>query len=424
MFFSQQPAGETEKNALKILRKAKELYAEIGQTKLPSDLSRIVKKYGLPEELFESQKYTVTLDTVNEEFAKWVKSQDFSGGESAYCHIDENGDVYRPVSMAWPNKKKAPDEYFTPLIHPVTGKPCPVPARGWRYPVKTMQALREKGFILFGKDDTVQPTRKYLLRENMKENVPSVMYYAGSDDDFFKEIGLDFDNPKPHKFCKELLQSFVHHKEGLVLDFFSGSATTAHAVMQLNAEDGGNRKYIMVQLPDATPANSEAYKSGYTNICQIGKERIRRTAEKIKRETGADIDDGFRVYRVDSSNMKDVYYTPDKLDQRQLTLFETNIKDNRTGEDLLIQVMLECGLELSLPMETRNIEGKTVHFVAGNALVACFDEDVPERVMRAIAAKHPLKAVFRDSTFVHDAARMNVEEIFKQLSPYTEINVI
>ena len=219
-FSANNPLVRPKKNALKILRKAKELYAEIGQTKLPSDLSRIVKKYGLPEELFESQKYTVTLDTVNEEFAKWVKSQDFSGGESAYCHIDENGDVYRPVSMAWPNKKKAPDEYFTPLIHPVTGKPCPVPARGWRYPVKTMQALREKGFILFGKDDTVQPTRKYLLRENMKENVPSVMYYAGSDDDFFKEIGLDFDNPKPHKFCKELLQSFVHHKEGLVLDFF------------------------------------------------------------------------------------------------------------------------------------------------------------------------------------------------------------
>lgn len=209
-----------------------------------------------------------------------------------------------------------------------------------------------------------------------------------------------------------------------MLDFFSGSATTAHAVMQLNAEDGGKRKYIMVQLPEATPANSEAYKAGYTDISQIGKERIRRTAEKIKRETGADIDDGFRVYRVDSSNMKDVYYTPDKLDQRQLALFETNVKENRTGEDLLIQVMLECGLDLSLPMETRNIEGKTVHFVADNALVACFDEAVPERVMRAIAAKLPLKVVFRDSAFVHDSARMNVEEMFKQLSPYTEINVI
>lgn len=333
---ANNPLVRPKKNALKILRKAKELFAEIGQTKLPSDLSRIVKKYGLPEELFESQKDTVTLDTVNEEFAKWVKSQNFSGGEAAYCHIDENGDVYRPVSMAWPNKKKAPDEYFTPLILPVTGKPCPVPARGWRYPVKTMQALRDKGLILFGKDDTVQPTRKYLLKENMEENVPSVMYYAGSDDDFFKEIGLNFDNPKPHKFCKEILQSFVHDKEGLVLDFFSGSATTAHAVMQLNAEDGGKRKYIMVQLPEATPANSEAYKAGYTDISQIGKERIRRTAEKIKRETGADIDDGFRVYRVDSSNMKDVYYTPDKLDQRQLALFETNVKENRTGEDLLI----------------------------------------------------------------------------------------
>src|SRR5690606_34270054 len=136
-------------------------------------------------------------------------------------------------------------------------------SRGWRYPVKTMQTLLKKGLILFGKDHTVQPTRKYLLKENMNENVPSVIYFAGSDDDFFKEIGLNFDNPKPHELCKELLQSFVHDKDGLVLDFFSGSATTAHAVMQLNAEDGGNRKYIMVQLPEATPENSQAYRAGY-----------------------------------------------------------------------------------------------------------------------------------------------------------------
>ena len=182
-----------------------------------------------------------------------------------------------------------------------------------------------------------------MLKENMNENVPSVIYFAGSDDDFFKEIGLNFDNPKPHELCKELLQSFVHDKDGLVLDFFSGSATTAHAVMQLNAEDGGNRKYIMVQLPEATPENSQAYRAGYKTICEIGKKRIRRTARKIKEETGADIDGGFRVFRVDSSNVKDVGGSLDKL-ERQLAMFETNIKEDRTGEDLPIQVMLECGL--------------------------------------------------------------------------------
>lgn len=213
-------------------------------------------------------------------------------------------------------------------------------------------------------------------------------------------------------------------KDDIILDFFSGSATTAHAVMQLNAEDGGNRKYIMVQLPEPTAENSEAYKAGYKNICEIGKERIRRAARKIQEETNADIDYGFRVFRVDSSNMKDVYYTPDKLKQDGLFTLESNIKEDRTGDDLVVQVMLECGLELSLPMEKREIEGCEVHFVAGNSLVACFDEQVPETVIRAIAAAHPLRVVFRDSSFASDADRINVEEIFKMISPGTEIKVL
>ena len=232
-----------------------------------------------------------------------------------------------------------------------------------------------------------------------------------------------FSNPKP----TELILDLIHlgtSKEDIILDFFAGSSTTAHAVMQLNAKDGGNRKYIMVQLPEPIAENSEAYKAGYKNICEIGKERIRRAAKKIKDETGADIDYGFRVFRVDSSNMKDVYYTPDKLGQEDLFNFASNIKEDRTGEDLLIQVMLELGLELSLPMETKQIEGKTVHYVAGNSLVACFDEDVPESVIRKIAEDKPLRVVFRDSSFKDDPARINVEELFKMLSPGTEIQVL
>jgi len=210
----------------------------------------------------------------------------------------------------------------------------------------------------------------------------------------------------------------------IILDFFSGSATTAHAVMQLNAEDGGNRKYIMVQLPEPCNEKSEAYKAGFKNISEIGKERIRRAAKKIKEETGADIDYGFRVFKVDSSNMKDVYYRPEELSQQDLFGMVSNIKEDRTGEDLLIQVMLEWGLELSLPMEKRNILGKEVHFVAGNSLVACFDEDVSEDLVREIAKEKPLRVVFRDSSFADDAARINVEELFKMLSPTTEIKVI
>lgn len=235
--------------------------------------------------------------------------------------------------------------------------------------------------------------------------------------------GAFFSYPKPTTLLKYLINMFYLDNE-IILDFFAGSATTAHAVMQLNAEDGGNRKYIMVQLPEPCDENSEAYKAGYKNIAEIAKERIRRAGKKIKEETGADIDYGFRVYKVDSSNMKDVYYTPDKLTQNLLDELESNIKEDRTGLDLLTQVMLEAGLELSLPIETKKINGKEVHFVAGNSLVACFDENVDEELIKEIANREPLKVVFRDSSFNSCPDRINLEEIFKALSPHTEIKVL
>lgn len=194
--------------------------------------------------------------------------------------------------------------------------------------------------------------------------------------------------------------------------------------MKLNSSDNATRKFIMVQVPEAIDETAEAQNLGLKNICEIGKERIRRAAKKIKEETGADIDYGFRVFRVDSSNMKDVFYTPDKLKQGDMFDLASNIKEDRSGEDLLIQVMLELGLELSLPMETKQLEGKTVHYVAGNSLIACFDDNVPESVMKQIAAEHPLRVVFRDSSFEDDSARINVEELFKMLSPSTEIQVL
>jgi adenine-specific DNA-methyltransferase len=387
-----------KKNAEKILAKARQLFARIG----PS----------------------YTLEDANREFAAWLQAQnDFSAGEKAYNRIDENGDVYRPVSMAWPNKKKAPDEYFIPLIHPVTRKPCPVPARGWRNPPATMRKLLEEGRILFGEDETTIPNRKYLLKENMDENIPSLLYYGGSDEDLLDRLGIPFDTPKVVDIVKEHIRSFAG-KDAFILDFFSGSATTAHAVMQLNAEDGGARRFIMVQLPEPVDERSEAYRAGFRTICEIGKERIRRAAKMIREETGADIDDGFRVFRLDSSNMKDVYYAPDQVGQGDLIDLATNVKEDRTGADLLIQVMLELGLELSLPMEKRQIEGKTVHYVAGNCLVACFESDVPESVIERIAADKPLRVVFRDSGFADDSARINVEERFRQLSPGTDIRVL
>lgn len=212
--------------------------------------------------------------------------------------------------------------------------------------------------------------------------------------------------------------------ESIVLDFFSGSSSTAHAIMQLNAQDGGNRKYIMVQLPEATDDNSEAHRAGYKTICDIGKERIRRAAKKIKEETGADIDYGFRVYRLDESNMQDVYYRPQDYKQTDMDLFADNVKPDRTADDLLAQVMLDWGLPLSLKIEQVDIAGKRVFKVAGNSLYACFDTGIDEEFAKAVAQEGPLRIVFRDNGFMNDTAKTNVKQLLKQLSPETEMKVL
>ena len=209
-------------------------------------------------------------------------------------------------------------------------------------------------------------------------------------------------------------------ESSIILDFFSGSATTAHAVMQLNAEDGGHRKFIMVQLPEPCDEQSEAYKAGYKNICEIGKERIRRAGEKIKEEnplTTQDLDIGFRVLKLDDSNMKDVYYAADDYDQQNLVDMISNIKEDRTDLDLLFGCLLDWGLPLSLPYTSEQIDGCTVHTYNDGDLIACFDPNVPESVVKEIAKRKPLRAVFRDSSFENSPAKINVFEIFKLYMP-------
>lgn len=228
-----------------------------------------------------------------------------------------------------------------------------------------------------------------------------------------------------HPVLIKKMMTLLQSKSSLILDFFSGSATTAHAVMQLNSEDGGNRKFIMVQLPEVCDEKSEAYKAGYKNICEIGKERIRRAGKKIVEESGkTDLDIGFRVLKLDDSNMKDVYYTPDELTQSDLVEALNNIKDGRSGYDLLYQCMLDWGLELSLPHETIKINNNEVHIVNDGDLIACFDDKISEETIKQIAEKKPLRAVFRDSSFATPAARINVDEIFKLKSPHTTIKVL
>lgn len=239
-----------------------------------------------------------------------------------------------------------------------------------------------------------------------------------------KYIGNVFENPKSLFFISDILK-LNENKNITILDFFSGSASTAHAVMELNIEDDGNRKYIMIQLPEKTAETSDAYKAGYKNICEIGKERIRRAAKKLKEENpNSNFDDGFRVLRIDSSNMKDVYYKPEEFTQENLKMFESNIKEDRSGEDLLFQVMLDLGIELSNKIEEKFIQNNKIYDVGENFLIACFDENITEEVVIEIAKLKPFFAIFKEGNNLTDNTLINFEEIFKTYSPDTKRRVL
>lgn len=308
-------------------------------------------------------------------------------------------------------------------------KPC---ENGWRWSKETVQEKIRTGEIIFSKDETRIIRKIYL--STLAGRAPETIWF-GKDVGTTREATNElkklfdkppFDTPKPTGLIKKL-QQLIQDKEYIVLDFFSGSATTAHAVMQLNAEDGGHRKFIMVQLPEQTDAKSEAYKAGYKTICEIGEERIRRAGKKIKEEsplTTTDLDIGFRVFKVDSTNMEDVYYCPADYNQGQMGLFADNIKPDRTPEDLLFQVMLDLGILLSSDIQETEIAGKKVFSVADGYLIACFDKDVTEETVKAIAQKQPVYAVFRDSSMASDSVATNFEQIFETYSPRTQRKVL
>ena len=245
----------------------------------------------------------------------------------------------------------------------------------------------------------------------------------------FKKLGFSnqlFPFPKSSALMKHIVY-LSNNTEGIVLDFFSGSGTMAQGVMKLNSEDGGKRRFIMVQLPEVCEEGSDAKNAGFDTICDIGKERIRRAGKKIKEEnplTTQDLDIGFRVLKLDSSNMTDVYYSPEDYSQGFLSQLESNIKPDRTDLDLLFGCLLEWGLPLSLPYSSEEIDGCTVHNYNEGDLMACFGENVPESVIKEIAKRHPLRAVFRDSSFADSPSKINVGEIFKLIAPDTRVKVI
>ena len=331
------------------------------------------------------------------------------------------------------------------MVNPKNGDEYPAnPLRTWAVTKDTFGQYYDEGKIVFPRDYDFlrisKPAFRYWKEDDQKKAGDSFGMMPAStklpDDigmslDGTKEItnifeGKVFSYPKTTKLIKHFIDmSTKGCTDGIILDFFSGSATTAHAVMQLNAEDGGHRKFIMVQLPEPCDEKSEAYKAGYSNICEIGKERIRRAARKIAEEhPDAKFDGGFRVLKLDDTNMKDVYYAPADYEQNVLDLLESNIKEDRTDLDLLFGCLLEWGLPLSLPYQSEDIEGCTVHNYNDGDLIACFDENIPDSVIKTIAKRQPLRAVFRDSSFTSSPAKINVTQIFKELTPDTSVKVL
>jgi len=340
--------------------------------------------------------------------------------------------LYYPIYVN-PNNKNvslSKDQFFSEEVLPITSdgvQTC------WTW---GKEKVVKENYLLTGQlvNDSWQVFRKDYLYDQNGNKALTLVKSLWTD----KEINNDYgkkaikilfeknimDFPKAPELISKLVKSGVIKKDEIILDFFSGSATTAQSIMEVNVEDEGKRKYIMVQLPEKIDENHTAFKEGFKNICEIGKERIRRAGKKIKDETEADIDYGFRVFRLSDSNMQDVFYKPQDYKQSALDLFADNVKPDRTSDDLLAQIMLDWGLPLSLKIEQIKILGKKVFKVADNSLYACFEKDIDEEFAKQIAKDKPLRIVFRDSGFKDDTAKSNVKQLLKQLSPETEMKVI
>lgn len=354
-----------------------------------------------------------------------------------YSWMDERG-VYFPDNISGPND----GQYVYDVVHPVTNQKCKSPSTGWRYPEQTMISRIADGRVHFGNDHTTVPNNKTYLKDTEYQSLTSMRFVDGRSASkrlqsiFGEKV---FTNPKDELLLKDIFKATGISGDDIVLDFFAGSATTMHAVFELNRESGSKCSAILVQLPEdlnemlktakgsakKVTKNAIDYlkrKNLPQNISEIAKERIRLVGNKIRADWSGDV--GIRVFKIDSSNMAEVYYTPDAIKQGQLALFTDNIKPDRTPDDLLFQVLLDWGVDLSLPIRKETIQGKIVFFVDENALVACFDEGVGEDLVKELAKLEPLRVVFRDNGFASDSVKINVEQIFKQMSPGTDVKSI
>lgn len=384
-------------------------------------LDKIYSQYETLKKMYGSD--CAKIQTEIRKFFVSLPENDPAYNSKHYNFVDEKGLFFADNSCA-PDKPES--RCHKPLIHPITKKATAVPSLGWRWKEETLDRMVEEDRIYFGTDEKQVPKVKKYLKE-MEYELPSTVFYKDGRGAskrlevlFGKKI---FDFPKDENVIKSFVNMVTSNDNSIILDFFSGSATTAHAVMQLNADDGGNRKFIMVQLPEKTEEKSEAYKAGYKNICEIGKERIRRAGKKIKEEAGLEaqnLDTGFRVFKCEDSFMNNVYFSPNDLSQADLFSQVSNIKDGTTDLSLLFGCMLDWGVQLSLPLSNFEVSGKTIYNVNDGDLVACFAEDVNKEVITAIAEFMPLRVVFRDSCFSDAPLKMNLFELFKQKCGWSE----
>lgn len=442
------------------LKIAKDLLADDGSIFVTLDEHEIGNCRKILDEVFGESSFIATV--VWENFYGRSNAAAISPAHNYILIYSKAGENWKNVRRLLPRDEKTVSKYKNPdndprgdwrlgpifasgerhegLMYTITTpsgrKVSPPKGSHWRMLEKDFWKMYEDGRILFGMDGNGAPAVKLYLQDVQDGMVPRSIWSCsevGHTQDAKREIQalfpdeVPFDTPKPTKLIKQI--AYISCAENdIILDFFSGSATTAHAVMKLNAEDGGHRKFIMVQLPEKTDEESEAYKAGYKNICEIGKERIRRAGRKIKEDAGltapTDLDIGFRCLRLDSSNMENVYYTPEKTQQQDLFSLVDNVKPDRTPEDLLFQVMLDLGVLLSSPIEVKEIAGKKVFNVAEGFLLACFDHDVTEETVKAIAQMKPYYAVFRDSSMANDSVATNFDQIFETYSPETVRKVL
>ena len=397
------------------------------------------KKEGLEEiyKAFDSfkKKHGSDWDAIHQEALDFYKQFPESNpivNNKHYNWMDERGIYFAD------NISKPANGYYYDILHPVTGEPCKKPAGGWRFIQETMKQKISENRIHFGKDHTTVPNNKTYLKSTEFQSLTSIKFKDGRvASNALSDLlgGKYFTNPKDTTLLSQLFRAVKLEGTDVVLDFFAGSSSTAHAVFQLNSLHGENIRFIMVQIPEVCDEKSDAFKAGYTTIAHLSKDRIRKAGSAFISGDNCEQwkkDVGFRVLKIDSSNMTDVYYNPDAIIQDDLFAQVDNIKADRTEEDLLFQVMLDWGVDLMAPILRQTIDGKSVFFVDADAqhqhgaLVACFDKTggIDDAFIRQLAAFSPLRLVFRDAGFASDAVKINAEQLLKQLSPLTEVKAI